>query len=175
MSARTAFTAMVVFVALAGPAFAVPPVLPRDTKVIETYMRSVSENDLAAYAALFSDQADIRRGDDKPISKAQWIELEKPRFAPARQTRFLSVVGGHRVAPGRGAQFALTMEQQRCIRGVTACFAAFRTEAITVLDGRIVALEQSENFTHRLTPEGSWTFSFSVEPPVFEDKPPAAR
>ena len=158
MLRRIALASLLLALAIAAPAFAVPPVLPRETNVIENYMRAIRDNDLTTYSALFAEDAKITIDGEAPMAATAWIDATKKAFVPARRTRFPSVLGGLSYSSGRRrAEFALTVEQQLCTPGIAECFGGFWTEALTVVDGRIVDIKRS-GFTHRLTASGEWTF-----------------
>ena len=80
MFERFFWAPLLLILAVAAPAFAVPPVRPSETKVIESYMRAIRDNDLAAYSALFAADARITTDDGRPMAAKAWIDATKGTF-----------------------------------------------------------------------------------------------
>jgi hypothetical protein len=153
---------LIAALAIAGPAFAVPPVAPSPavTKTVQDFIRANTTNDLPAYRSLFSPDATVATGTGETMGKAQWIAAVSDEFFPARRTRFLNVFARYAFAAGkRGARVVFVEDVRLCRPNLIECFATFRIETITIMDGQIVALERSSDLTHQLTPGGDWNFS----------------
>jgi hypothetical protein len=152
---------LIAALAIAGPAFAVPPVAPTPaaTKMVQAFIRANTTNDLPAYSGLFSPDAKVATGARETMGKAQWIAALSDEFFATRRTRFLNVFARYTVAAGKPSTRVVFVEDVKlCSPKAIECFATFRTETITVTDGQIVALERSSDLTHQLTPNGDWNF-----------------
>jgi hypothetical protein len=125
--------------------------------VAREFMRATKANDLRAYADLIAPNADITVAGAPAFTKTKWIESVRDDFAPARQVRFLSVIGNFAYdANKRGADVVFTVEEQHCRPPLIECFAVYRTETIKVLSGKIVSLHRSAEFSHGLAADGLW-------------------
>jgi hypothetical protein len=91
------------------------------------------------------------------MGKAQWIALVSREFSDPPPTRFLNVIARFKSSAGmKGARVLLVEDARRCHPRAFECFANYRIETITVMEGQIIALERSRDFTHRLTSDGRW-------------------
>lgn len=145
---------------IASPASAIPPIAPEPaaTEIVQAFIRATTNNDLGAYAKLLSQTATVTTEAGQTMDKAQWIAAVSSEFSPDRRTRFRSVFARYVFSAGRPGTRVLFVEEARgCPPTLIECFAAYRVETITVIDGQIVGLERS-NFTHQLTGEDEWDF-----------------
>ncbi len=149
--------AWIVSLAVAGPAYAIPPILfPETQKFVQAYIRAETSNDLSAYASLFSPDAKITLGTDPAVTKAKWIEWSSRELIPNREIRFRDIFADGRVADGKPLSRVVFVESARvCIPNRAECFSKYRTEAITERNGLIVDLERSEDLHRRFTPDGA--------------------
>ena len=150
--------ALIAALAVAGPAYAVPPVLPPGVQeFVQAFIHANTSNDLQAYASLFSPEAEIVSGAAAPVDKAHWIQANSEQFTPYRQTRFLDAFANGRMVDGRRLARVVFVEAVKaCPPNRVECFPTYQTEAVTVRDGQIVNLERSEGLSRRFTPEGAW-------------------
>ncbi len=145
----------------AGPAFAIPPMGPRpaDVAISQAYVAAIERNNLPAYGSLFAADAKITDESGGSLDREQWLEAVAAEFSGYRQTRFLSVFSGYAPIPGKALRrFMFVTEFKDCRPNVMECFPRWRTQIITVADDKIIELQTSSDFSHRLTAEGAWTF-----------------
>lgn len=152
--AALAFALAVLLALAAAPARAVPPVslAAADQAAVEAYMTAVAANDHAAYVRLFAPDARIVSDWPQASDRDAWLAATAQEFGPARTVRFLAVFGDHR-------RVLLVQELQHCRPGIAECFGQFRTEVLTLRDGRITALERTR-YTHRRLQPRDWTFFY---------------
>lgn len=147
--------------AAATPALAVtPPMLPpqADRDAAERYVRATEANDLAAYAGLFAAEARITTERGDVLSKDAWLKAVGPAFSGHRKTRFLTVMAGRwGLARAPETRIAFVTAYEDCPPNIAGCFTGHRTEVATVRAGKIVALETTGAFSHRLAEDGTWT------------------
>jgi hypothetical protein len=157
MKALALFAALMV----AGPASAVPPVLPAPAAraLVQAFVRATESNDLSAYAKLFAPDATVTTETGATLDKTQWLKAVSAEFVPYRRTHFLNVFAGDALVAGKPATRVVFVEQaQRSRPNAIEQFSHYQSEVITVEDGQIVHLETSGYLTHRLTAGDDWTF-----------------
>ncbi len=148
---------LIVSLAVAGPACAVPPVLfPEIQKFVQAYIDAEASNDLSAYASLFSPDAKIASRTDPAVTKAEWIERSSREFIPNRQVRFRDIFADGRVVDGQRWTRVIFVESVTvCFPNRSECFPTYRTETVTARNGLIVDIERSADLHRRFTPDGS--------------------
>ena len=153
--------ALLAALVVAGPAFAVPPVLPAPaaSALVQDFIRATKGNDLSAYERLFAPDAAIMTETGGSIDKAQWLKSASAEFVPHRRTRFLNVFAANALRSGKRATRIVFVEEVHLRRpGAIEQFPVYRSEMITVEDGKIIHLQTSGYLSHRLTAGGEWTF-----------------
>ena len=150
--------------AFAAPALAVPPILPagQNEALVEEYIQAISNNDIAAYGTLFSPGAEVVVGSGPSLDRDQWLKAAAEEFIPTRKTRFLEAfAGGTTLANKSSTRVIFTIEMLSCRPLSAECFGTFRSETITVTDGKIVRLERTPDFSHRRRGPKYWTFYYT--------------
>jgi len=95
--------ALIAALMVAGPAYAVPPVLPPPAArtLVQDLIRATEGNDLSAYARLFAPDARIETETGASLDKAQWLKAVSADFRAYRRTRFLDVLAGDASTAGK--------------------------------------------------------------------------
>lgn len=156
---RAAMLSLASATAFGSPALAVPPVspAPAEQALVARYIQAVRANDHNAYAALFAPDVDIHADWPAATGRDAWLRAAAVEFAPTRRTRFLAVFSEFALVAGKpAARVLIVQEIKDCRPNIAECFGQFRSETLTVQNGRIVALDRS-GYTHRLTEPGGWT------------------
>ena len=145
----------------AAPAFAIPPVGPRNDEaaVVETYAVALERSDLPAFRSLIADDAKIINEAGRAIDKTEWLATAEVELPRTRRTRILSAFSGYAPIPGTAIrQFMFVIEFTRCHPNAVECFPRWRTETITVASGRVIELQTSRDCDVRRSAAGVWTF-----------------
>lgn len=156
---------VLIALAIAGPALAVPPVAPRkaDLDGLNAYATAVAQRDLNVYGALFTADAQITKAKSA-FDKSEWLEAVTDELKNTHQARLLTVFGTMAVRDGKPVtKFRLAREFQSCAPMMMECFGAYRTETLTFRDGKIIGLEVDDDYTFRQTSSGGWTFFYGDE------------
>lgn len=146
---------------VAGPAFAVPPVSPAPEAgiLVRDFMRATQSNDFAAYERLFAPDATATTEAGVLLDRAQWLKSASAEFVPYRRTRFLNVFAKYIVRDGKRTTRVVFVQELHLSRpGAVEQFPIYRSETITVEDGKILHVQTSGFLSHRLTDGGEWTF-----------------
>lgn len=144
----------------AGPAFAVPPIGPRtaEAAVVEAYAAALERSDLPAFRSLIADDAKIVSEAGKVVDKDAWLATAATEFPLIRRTRILNAFSGYAPNPGKVLRrYMFVTEFTRCHPMAMECFPQWRTETITIADGKIIELQTSGSFDFRRSGVGWWT------------------
>ncbi|WP_430420578.1 hypothetical protein [Phenylobacterium sp.] len=156
---RAAMLSLAAATAFGGPALAIPPLspAPAEQALVARYIEAVRANDHNAYAKLFAPDADIQADWPAASGRDGWLRAVARELAPTRRTRFLAVFSEFATVAGKpAARVLIVQEIKDCRPNIAECFGQFRSETLTVQNGRIVALDRS-GYTHRLNEPGGWT------------------